>query len=372
MSLFQDIESIEDHRVDANKSYELADIIFLTIAAVLCGAKGWKAIKIFGEAQLDWLKEYGNFSHGIPTRHSIGRIIRGIKADSLVSCFINFSNSVRKSDSKEHISFDGKVVRGSKHTEKDALQLMTAMVVENGLIIYQKETSTKTNEIPVMQSMLASMNIENAVITADAMHCQTETSQLVREGKGDYVLQVKNNQGKLLKEIEAYFHIAERDFPKVLKDNYFHEVEGEHGRINEREYRLLAITQWFDETEKFKDSFAVVQVKRTRHLNTKTEQETSYYITSLKDDAEKIAGYIRGHWAIENSQHWVLDVTFREDECQIYADDGAVNLSTIRRKLLNLIKAHPLKDSVAGKMQRACWDAKFRAEILFGQKSTKA
>ena len=110
MSLFQDIASIEDHRVDANKSYELTDIIFLTIAAVLCGARGWKAIKIFGEAQLDWLKEYGNFSHGIPTRHSIGRIIRGIKADSLVSCFINFSNAVRESDSKEHISFDGKVV----------------------------------------------------------------------------------------------------------------------------------------------------------------------------------------------------------------------------------------------------------------------
>lgn len=113
------------------------------------------------------------------------------------------------------------MVRGSKHGEKDALQLMTAIVVENGLIIYQKETSTKTNEIPVMQSILASMNIENAVITADAMHCQTETSQLIREGKGDYVLQVKNNQGKLLKEIEAYFHIANRDFPKVLKDNFF-------------------------------------------------------------------------------------------------------------------------------------------------------
>jgi predicted transposase YbfD/YdcC len=92
----------------------------------------------------------------------------------------------------------------------------------------------------------------------------------------------------------------------------------------------------------------------------------SYYITSLKEDAKTVAGYIRGHWAIENSQHWVLDVTFREDESQIYADDGAINLATIRRKLLNLIKAHPLKDSVAGKMQRACWDAKFRAEILFG------
>jgi len=366
MSLFQDIESIEDHRVDVNKDYELADIIFLTIAAVLCGAKGCKAINIFGESQLDWLREYRSFNHGIPTRHSIGRIIGGLNADSLVSCFINFSNTVRKSDGKEHISFDGKVVCGSKHGKVDALQLMTAMVVENGLIIYQKETSTKTNEIPVMQSMLRSMNIENAVITADAMHCQTDTSELIRAGKGDYVLQVKSNQGNLLKEIEAYFHIANRDFPNVLTENSFYELDGEHGRINEREYRLLPITKWFDETEKFKDSFAIVQVKRTRQLKTKTEQETSYYITSLKEDVKKVAGYIRGHWAIENSQHWVLDVTFREDECQIYADDGAINLSTIRRKLLNLIKAHPLKDSVAGKTQRACWDARFRAEILFG------
>ncbi len=223
-----------------------------------------------------------------------------------------------------------------------------------------------------MQSMLASMNITNAVITADAMYCQTETTQLIREGKGDYVLQVKKNQGKLLKEIEAYFHIGERDFPNVLKDNTFQELDGEHGRINEREYRLLPITEWFDETEKFKDSFAVVQVKRTRQLKTKTEQETSYYITSLKENVKAVAGYIRGHWAIENSQYWVLDVTFREDESQIYADDGAINLATIRRKLLNLIKAHPLTDSVAGKMQRACWDTKFRAEILFGQKSNKA
>ncbi|MBL4822488.1 MAG: ISAs1 family transposase [Colwellia sp.] len=372
MSLFQEIESIEDYRVDANKDYELADIIFLTIAAILCGAKGWKAINIFGVAQLDWLREYRNFSHGIPTRHSIGRTIRGLKADSLVSCFINFSNAIRESNGKEHFSFDGKVVRGSKHGDIDALQLMTAMVVENGLIIYQKETSTKTNEIPVMQSMLASMNIENAVITADAMHCQTETTQLIRQGKGDYVLQVKKNQGKLLNEIEAYFHMTERDFPQRLKDNCFEELDGEHGRINEREYRLLPITQWFDETEKFKDIFAVVQVKRIRQLKTKTEQETSYYITSVKENVKMVAGYIRGHWAIENSQHWVLDVTFREDESQIYADDGAINLATIRRKLLNLIKAHPLKDSVAGKMQRACWDAKFRAEILFGQKSNKA
>ncbi|MCP4326115.1 MAG: ISAs1 family transposase [Alteromonadales bacterium] len=137
--------------------------------------------------------------------------------------------------------------------------------------------------------------------------------------------------------------------------------------MNERHYRLLPITSWFDETEKFKDSFAVIEVEHTRTFKNKVEKETSYYITSLKGDAESVAGYIRRHWAIENSPHWILDVTFREDECQIYAEDGARNLVSIRRLLLNLIKAHPFKDSVAGKMQRACWDGVFRSEILFGK-----
>ena len=368
MHFMEEIEQVEDTRVDVNKEYELADIIFLTIAAVLCGAKGWKAINIFGETQLSWLREYRPFNSGIPTRHSIGRIIRGVKAENLVSCFINFSNTLRKKNGKEHISFDGKVVCGSKHGDEiDALQLMTAMVVDNGLIIYQKETSSKTNEILVMQSMLASMNIENAVITADAMHCQKETSALIRQGKGDYVLQVKKNQGNLLAEIKAYFHKCYRDIPKLLEQNHFMELDGEHGRINERNYRLLPISDWFDETEKFQDSVAVVEVIRKRELKNKVSEETSYYITSLSSDVEDVAKYIRRHWSIENSQHWVLDVTFKEDDCKIYADDGAKNLATIRRKVFNLVKSHPSKDSVAGKMQRACWDPKFRAEILFGQ-----
>ncbi len=244
---------------------------------------------------------------------------------------------------------------------------MTAMVVGNGLIIYQKETSTKTNEIPVMQSMLKNMDIENAVITANAMHCKKETAALIRESKGDYVLQVKKNQGTLLAEIETYFHKCYQDTPELLKQNHFMELDGEHGRINERHYRLLPITNWFDKTTRFTDSHAVIEVNRTREIKNKVSQETSYYITSLASCVKDVAGYIRKHWAIKNSQHWVLDVTFKEDDCKVYADDGAKNLATIRRKILNLVKSHSLKDSVAGKMQRACWDAKFRAEILFGE-----
>lgn len=368
MFLLEQIELLTDQRKDINLEYDLTDIVFLTMVAVLSGAKGWKAIKIFGEAQIDWLRQYRPFANGIPTRHSIGRIIRGIKSDCFITCFLQGINHIREQEGKEHIAFDGKVLRGSKHGDDvNALQLMTAMVVDSGFILYQNETSDKTNEIPVMQSMLACMDIKGSVITADAMHCQTKTSDIVIDGEGDYVLQVKKNQKKLYDEIQAFFHKTDRDEPELFEDNCYSELDGEHGRINEREYRRLVITDWLSEGKKFKESYAVIEVQRTRTIKGEIQQETSYYITSLADNISSVAGYIRRHWAIENSQHWVLDVTFREDECQIYAEDGARNLATIRRHLLNLVKAHPLKDSVAGKLQRAAWDGKFRSEILFGQ-----
>ena len=327
-------------------------------------------------AQLEWLREYREFANGIPTRHSIGRIIRGVKAESLLGCFEQWVNTIRVEGEREQIAFDGKVIRGSgKGSSLNPLQLMSAMVVDSGLILYQQEVSDKTNEIPVMQSMLRQLSVKGAIITADAMHCQTHTAEIIRAEGADYMLQVKDNQRHLSKEISAFFHKTYRDSPQVLEERHFEEIEKAHGRINERNYRLLPITDWLAGIEHWKDMQSVVEVTRKRTFKKKgkeqTEQEVSYYITSLGDDVKEAARAIRNHWAIETSQHWVLDVTFREDESQIYAEDGAKNMALFRRALLNLIKAHPLKDSVAGKMMRAGWDSKFRAEILFGQKPTK-
>ncbi len=372
MTLITHLEGLEDSRKDINKSYDLIDIIFLTMAAVLSGAKGWKAIKIFGDTKLDWLRLHRPFEAGIPTRHSIGRIIRGIQSESLLSCFEQWVNSLRKSEGKEQISFDGKAIRGSGHSEHlSALQLMSAMIVESGLILTQKESEGKKNEIKTMQAMLSSLEVKGAVITADAMHCQTKTAELIRERGADYVLQVKNNQKKLSNEIKAFFHKTARDTPTDLEGRFYSDVDGEHGRISEREYQLLPITSWLTTAEDWSGCQSVVQVNRRRTIKGKIQQETSFYLTSLADNVEEIAGFIRNHWAIENSQHWVLDVTFREDESQIYAEDGAKNIALFRRALMNMIKAHPFKDSVAGKMMRAGWDDKFREEIIFGQKSAK-
>jgi predicted transposase YbfD/YdcC len=376
MSFIAHFENLEDSRTDINKHYDLLDMVFLTMAAVLSGAKGWKAIHIFGVAQLAWLREYREFTHGIPTRHSIGRIIRGIKAESLLGCFEQWINTIRVQGEKEQIAFDGKVLRGSGNgCVLNPLQLMSAMVVDSGLILYQQEVSDKTNEIPVMQAMLRQLSVKGAIITADAMHCQTMTAEAIRAEGGDYMLQVKDNQRNLYKEIIAFFHKAYREAPRELEAGYYEEIGKAHGRIEERYYRLLPVSDWMAGIEKWQDIQSVVEVTRKRTFKKKgkeqIEEEVSYYISSLGDDVKEAARAIRNHWAIENSQHWVLDVTFREDESQIYAEDGAKNLALFRRALLNLIKAHPLKDSAAGKMMRAGWDSKFRAEILFGQKTGK-
>jgi predicted transposase YbfD/YdcC len=367
MTFLDNFETIVDDRSYINKSYELTDIIFLTMAAILSGAKGWKSIHLFGTAKLTWLRQFRPFVNGIPTRHSIGRIIRGIKAQSLVDCFELCVNEVREQNGKEHISFDGKVIRGSRHGESvKAIQLMSAMVTSTGLILTMEETPDKENEIPIMQSMLKALSVEGTIISADAMHCQTKTAKISREEGADYVLQVKLNQKKLLEEIEAYFHKVRRDDLALYNKRTFKEIDGEHGRIYERFYRLLPITDWCTEAARFKDSHSLIEVTRNRTIKGETKQEISYYITSADEDVKKIAGVIRNHWAIENSQHWVLDVTFREDERKIYADDGARNMCLFRRWLMNMIKAHPVKDSVNGKMMRAAWDDEFRTAILFG------
>ncbi|MFN3711536.1 MAG: ISAs1 family transposase, partial [Alishewanella aestuarii] len=154
-----------------------------------------------------------------------------------------------------------------------------------------------------------------------------------------------------------------RDDAALYNAQYIKDVDGEHGRIVEREYRALPVSEWIKDIDSWQDIQSVIEVIRTREGKT---AEVSHYISSLATNVQELSRTIRHHWAIENSQHWVLDVTFREDESQIYAEDGAKNLALFRRALLNLIKAHPMKDSVAGKRQRAYWDDKFRAEILFG------
>lgn len=369
MNFLDCLEELEDTRYDTNKTYELVDIIFLTMAAVVSGAAGWKDIERFGRLKLDWLREHRPFESGIPTCKSIGRIIRTISEQALMTCFAVWINEQRSQSGAEHIAFDGKTLKGSgRNRHKEALHLMSAIVAENGLTLHQCESIGKKNEIETMQNMLDTIPVHGHVLSADAMHCQTKTLSKAVEKGADVVLQVKDNQKCLKEEIAAYFHKVKRNTPEAIAI-HSDDMDGEHGRLTERTYRLLPASEWVSRLKDWPGIKSLIEVTRTHHHKEEIVTETCYHVSTLSDVTE-ISRVIRNHWRIE-SHHWILDVTFREDESQIYAEDGAKNMALFRRLLMTMMKAHPLKDSVAGKLKRAAWDDEFRTELFFGQKASK-
>ncbi len=224
-----------------------------------------------------------------------------------------------------------------------ALQLLSVMAVNSGLVVYQSRSAGKKNEIKSVQESLELFDVKDSYVTLDAMYCQKETVSTLRKQQADYVIQIKNNQKTL-----------------------YEEVDKGHGRIERRRYIRLDVTDWIESAQSWQGLHSVIEVKRQVQSQDKERTEYSCYISSLKDDVENIARKIRRHWHIENSQHWVLDVVFKEDDSRIRTGDSPEDMALFRRFALNIAKLSPVKDSMKGKLKRAAWDDDMRAELLFG------
>lgn len=365
MSFEEHFSELQDGRTDINISYDLMDVIFLTIAALLSGAEGWQDIQRFGDGKLEWLRRYRPFNEGIPRRHTIARIIGALSPDNLLDCFVSWVNEVRDIKGQEHVAIDGKTLRGSRQMDKhSALHLLSAMAIDSGLVIYQQLSAGKKNEIKTVQELLDVLDVRDACVTLDAMHCQTATVKKLHEKSADYVIQIKHNQKHFYQEIEAYFHKTERDSPESLV--IFDEADKGHGRLEQRTYSGLPVSDWLTNASDWTGLKSIVRVTRRIEKGDKRWEEISYYLTSLEDNIQAIAEKIRRHWHIENSQHWVLDVVFKEDDSRIRVGDGPQNMALFRRFALNIARGSSIKDSIKGKLKQASWNDEVRAKLLFG------
>ena len=367
MSFIDHFDNLEDTRSHINKKHELLDIVFLTVVAILSGAEGWKDIKQFGDKKLDWLRKFRKFESGIPVDDTIARIISALEPNALLGCFMSWVNEVREQQGQSVIAFDGKTLRHSFDGDrKTALHSVSAYAVEQGLVLAQCQSLSKKNEVSTVMELIELLELKGNVITADAMHCLKKVTKAVDKKKGDYVLQVKNNQGKLSSEIKAYFHKVRRDDPKLIEANTLALTNDGHGRIEHRQYVQLPVTEWLEQRHGWSKLNSVVEVTRTRYINGEESTETAYYISSLKVDLPLIAKTIRSHWAIENSSHWVLDMTFKEDDSRIRRGDAPENMATFRRFAMNLARLSPIKDSMKGKLKQAAWSDDVREKLVFG------
>lgn len=368
MNFLEHFQTLDDPRSHINRKHDLLDIVFLTLSAILSGSEGWEGIEAFGHLKLDWLKKYRRFENGIPRHDTIARVISALEPEQFVHCFMNWINEVRSANDQDVIAIDGKTLRRSHDGErKAALHLISAYCCKTGLVLTQAESKGKKNEIKTVPEVLDLLALSGCTVTLDAMSCQKKIVEKIRDKKAHYVIALKGNQGSLNKEVNAWIHKLERDHFKGVSYQSFEQIDSGHGRIEERYYRQFQVNDWLSEAGAWKDLTTIIEVRRIRHHQNEKSEETQYYISSLPLDAQRAGHAIRSHWAIENSSHWVLDVTFSEDSSRIRRNNAPQNMAAIRRFVMNLVKIETtIQASMKRKRQMAGWDDEFRDKLLFG------
>lgn len=359
---------LPDPRVDRTKRYPLQEIILLIIAATASGCEGWKQIKDFGDDKLDWLRKFLPYSEGIPVDDTLARVMRKLDTKAFQSCFMSWVDSVAKLTEGRVIAIDGKTLRRSHHHRlgKSAIHMVSAWCSENGLVLGQEKTSEKSNEITAIPKLLEVLELKGCIVTIDAMGCQTEIAQQIVKRKGHYVLALKGNQGHLHSDVKDFFETALSSNFKGVSYDYYKTQESGHGRIEQREcWSLTPPKGCLSSHEKWKQLNSIVMIKSRRELKDKVTEDTRFYISSLAPDAQQALSAVRQHWGVENSLHWTLDVTFREDESRIRSDAAPENFAIMRHIALNLLKRDTsLKASIKRKRLKAALNDDFRETVI--------
>ena len=372
-------EEMDDPRSQVNRLHLLADVIVISILGVLAGADGPLAIATWAVAQEQWLKQYLPLPNDVPSRDTIRRVLQSLKPSAFQRCFASWLTSLneeqpdakkdQEDESPRQIALDGKCLRRShaRGHGLGAMYLVSAWATDQGIALGQYAVEEKSNEITAIPQLLNQLDLTGAVVTIDAAGCQRNIADEIIAGGGDYVLALKGNQDTLHRNVVEFFaKRLEEDFGDTPVSRY-EEHEHGHGRIEDRYYYQISVPAGFPQCEKWTGLKTFGLAIRRCIINGKETIEHRYYINSLPRHGRRFAGYVRNHWSIENNLHWVLDMTFREDESRVRDRCLADNLGWLRRLALTLLKQHPGKDSIAMKRRLAGWSVGFLMQVLTGK-----
>lgn len=359
---------LKDPRIATdNKRHKLLDIVVITILAVLSGAEGWADIFAWADANKNWLGTFLALPNGVPSRDCIRRVVSRIDPDEFQECFGSWMAAVCEATDGEVIAIDGKTLRRSfdRRSGKKALHMVSAWAAKNHVLLGQQAVHQKSNEITAIPKLLDLLNLTGAIVTIDAMGCQKEIAQKIRDGGGHYVLALKGNQSQIHDGVQETFadHL-EDDFARVACRHY-HTKEQGHGRTEERYYYQMKAPADLPNRNEWAGLRTIGLVVNVTECNGKTTDEVRYFLSSLPLGVKRFADAVRSHWRVENSLHWTLDVTFDEDRSRVSKDHGAENLAILRRMALSMLKRYPRdKRSVRQRRLRAGWNRNYLLEIL--------
>jgi predicted transposase YbfD/YdcC len=367
-SVLQHFQHLPDPRTGRRKDHNLVAMITIGILAVLCGADGFVAIETYGKANQAWLETFLDLPCGIPSHDTFGRVFGMLEPQELQASFLAWVSSITEKLGISLIHIDGKTAKGAYDREGQlkALHQVSAWSSEHGLVLAQQKVDRKSNEITAVPLLLKLLQLKGTIVTLDAMGTQIDIARQIKQAEGEYVLALKGNQGKLSQQVKAWFEQAESQNWQGIEFTYHETVEAGHHRLETRQVWAVPVSQFppLHRQSQWLGLTTVVMVRSTRQLWNGTTTQVRFYLSSLAADAQRHNRVIRSHWSIENSLHWVLDVTFNEDASRIRQGYAAENLGLLRRLSVNLLKREPSKLSLKMKRYKAGMDKNFLLHIL--------
>ena len=367
MTLQEAFSQVKDPRRGPAVRHDLKEMIVMAICAVLCGCNDWVDVADWCEEEESWLRTFLVRAKGTPSHDTFGDVFRVLDAKVFESCFRQWIADI-VGVVKGVVAFDGKTLRGSKDGPNTALHMVSAYATDLGVSLGQEGSVGKGNELAAIKALLDTLVLKGCIVTMDALGCQTDVAAKIVAQGGDYVLAVKNNQKNLSQAVVEFFATAEAfDFRNINVQKRVW-IDKDHGRLETRRAAFVADVSWMDKPmrEDWKMLAAVGMIESEQDIKGKVSIERRYFIASSGiKTVEQFAHAARAHWGVE-AMHWVLDVTFREDDCRVRKGHAARNMSAIRKFALSALRNDKLHPDRSLRRRRKLADRRpdYRAELL--------
>jgi predicted transposase YbfD/YdcC len=369
--LVEQFSALEDPRIVGKVDHRLIDILVIAVCAVIACAESWDDIALYGRSKEGWLRRFLDLPNGIPSHDTFRRVFMLIDPDAFERRFSAWTRTLSdQAVEREVVAIDGKTVRRSFDRSRDQapLHLVSAWASERGLSLGQRAVDGQSNEITAIPELLDALDVNGCIVTLDAMGCQKEIAARILAGRADYLLVLKANQGRAFEAAREHFEQTCFGHGSDSRPVFDAFDEG-HGRLVRRRVFVSSTAGSLEPLREWPDLGALLAVETIRSINGtgKTKAEIRYFLTSCGDDPAILVRAIRRHWSIENNLHWVLDVTFREDDSRVCERTAARNLAVLRKIALNLLAAdQATRTSVRGRRKKAAWNDAYMHRLIFG------